>query len=320
MKLIAKAKTRTMAGLLALLGATFPGAALAAECWAPNNDAARTGTGEALSQPRFARLVAALDKAEQMLREDPALAAIKGLRFQIRRTITYIDNARPTYTASILLTMHEPAVWGAKGCALDQGKADYLNNKGIEITFNQVEDIVSAISADLESGPYAAAVMSDDAAAEFRRSGMILGVGDGLRVLRPNGKPVLEPLSVSAHLANWEARLIKIAADGGADFANPEIAALRRHRANLTPPQLAAQVRLEGSEGEHMWSYQTRGDGAAFYMLAPDVLAPARDKTEVRIAGVKWFARDEDPMARTLANWVANLDAANVSDRFFGGQ
>jgi len=304
-----------MAGACCISAPSF-----AAACWAPNRQPARTGTNEALNQPRFARLIAAMDRAEAFLREDARLAGISDLRFQINRHVTYIDNDRPTYTASVTLTMHEPKVWaGSSGCGLDQGQADYHNNKGIKITFNHVEDLLNAASVDMESGPQPAAAIQLDVMGPLLEKGVIRTLGEGQRSYLADGSSVLLPMTVGTHLSNWEARLHQLSAEGAGEFAQPQLDALKRHRAGLSAAQLQTQVRLGISDSQDIWAYFTEGGAAPMFTIAPQVIAKATDKTAVRLVTVSWFAREEDPMALVLEDWLESLDANRIRNLISGG-
>lgn len=297
----------------AMLAATAYGTpARAADCWVETVAPAKTGNGEAVSNPRFARLVAAMDRAETMLRQDPTLNAIPGVRFQVRRHVTYIDNERPSYTASVLLLAHEESVWGKSGCTVQQGKANYHNRYGIEIAFNQVEDILNEASANEEGH---VANLDLETVGTFRRTGLIAGVGQGIKGFRADGGVILVPYSVATHLSVWEQRLTTISAEGGGSFADPQLAALRRHRAGLTARQLEAQVAIDANPSENLWGYTTQKGQVALpvFAVAPELLVAAKDKAAVRLVTVKWFGTEDNPsMSARLRQWAEQFSSTQA--------
>jgi hypothetical protein len=295
-----------------VLAGLQPAPAEAADCWVATRAPARTGTGEALSHQRFAGLVAAMDRAEALLRSDPVLNALPGVRLQISRHLTFIDNERPTYTASVLLALHEPAVWGRQGCSLDQGQADYRNTRGIEIAFNQIEDVLNEASATEEGH---IANLDLETLGRFRATGTIRSVGQGLKGFRSDGGPILVPLTVEAHLAIWETRLAAISAEGGGAFAEPQLAELRRHRAALSPAERAAQVAIAANPDETLWSYARAGEPASLpvHAVAAELLGSAADKAAIRLVTLKWYGPDgDDALTRQLEDWVAGFTASRA--------
>jgi len=295
--------------LLALMSGALP--ASAGECWAPTRAAATSGTGEPLSAPKFARLTAAMQTAETLMREDPALNAIPGLRFQANRSLTYIDNDQPTYTASVSVTLHEPDVWSGPGCSIQQGEADYFNKRAVEINFNQLTDIIGAAAAQGEPGEPMIVNLFPEAIEAYQRTGLINTVGEGVRAFRPDGGPILVPLTVSDYLGMWEKRLNTFIAEGGGDFASPQLQALKAHRASLSPAGLKAQVWMDGSYSDQLWAYAAEKTelGAPIYQVAPDLLKGFADKTRVNLVTVKWYGPDDDGATTALRDWARNFPA-----------
>lgn len=305
--------------LLALFSGSMP--AHAGECWAATRASATSGTGESLAAPKFTRLVAAAQQAEALLREDPALNAIPGLRFQANRSITYIDNEQPTYTASVWVTLHEPDVWSGPGCGIRQGEADYFNKRAVEINFNQLTDIIGAAAAQGEPGEPMIVNLFPEAIEAYQRTGVISTVGEGVRAFRPGGGSVLVPLTVSEYLGMWEKRLNAIIAEGGGEFATPQLNALKAHRASLSPDQLKAQVWMDGSYSDQLWAYsaQKTDNGAPIFQVAPDLLNGFADNTAVNLVTVTWYGPDDDEATRALADWVRDFSPTKANALMTGG-
>ena len=299
--------------LLALISGSLP--ASAGECWAPTRAAATSGTGEPLSAPKFMRLTAAMQQAEAMMREDPSLGAIAGLRFQANRSLTYIDSEQPAYTASVSVTLHEPNVWSGPGCGIRQGEADYFNKRAVEINFNQLTDIIGAAAAQGEPGEPMIVNLFPEAIETYQRTGLINTVGEGVRAFRPDGGPVIVPLTVSEYLGMWEKRLNTFIAEGGGEFAAPQLKALKAHRATLSPAQLEAQVWMDGSYSDQLWAYVAEKTelGAPVYQVAPDLLDGFADKTAVNLVTVKWYGPDDDEATKALEDWARNFPVAKAN-------
>lgn len=294
--------------------------AIAGECWAPSRTDKTTGTGELLSAPKFARLNAAIEKAEGMMREDTALNAISGLRFQANPSITYLDNEHPVYTGEVWVTLNEPDVWAGPGCNLKQGEADYFHKYAASITFNQLSDIIGNSGAQGEPGEPMIVNMQPDAIDLYKRTGVIRTVGQGVRAFRRDGKPVLVPLTVGEYLAMWEKRLDAMTAEGAGDFSAPQVNALKAHRARLSPAQLGAQVWMDGSWSDQLWAYADGPTelGAPIYQIAPDLLQAFGDKTDINLVTVSWYGPDGDPVSEALSDWASNFNQARALS-FFNG-
>ncbi len=305
--------------LLALFSGSLP--AYAGECWAPTRAATTSGTGESLSAPKFARLTAAMQKAESLMREDRPLNAIPGLRFQANRSLTYIDNDHPTYTASVWVTLHEPDVWSDSGCGIRQGDADYFNKRAVEVSFNQLTDIISAAAAQGEPGEPMIVNLFPEAIAAYQQTGLINTIGEGVRAFRPDGGAILVPLTVSEYLGMWEKRLNTFIAEGGGEFAAPQLKALQAHRATLSATQLKAQVWMDGSYSDQLWAYAAEQTelGAPIYQVAPDLLTGFADKTAINLVTVKWYGPDDDETTRALQDWVRNFSATQAGTLMNGG-
>jgi len=304
--------------LLALI-LTTPSAE-AGECWAPSRNNGSTGTGESRSAAKFARLNAALTKAEAMMREDAALNAIDGVRLQANPSITYIDNDQPTYTGTVWVTLNEPGVWAESGCGLKQGEADYFHKYAASISFNQLTDIISDAGAQGEPGEPVIANMQPEAVELFRKTGVIRTLGQGVHAFRPDGGQVLVPLTVGEYIDMWDKRLKAFVADGGGEFATPQLQNLRAHRASLSPAQLKAQVWMDGSYSDQLWAHADGPTelGVPLFQIAPDLLKASADKTAVNLVTVTWYGPDGDPVTEALADWATDFSAARAK-AFFNG-
>lgn len=305
--------------LLVLFSGSQP--ANAGECWASTRAAATSGTGESLSAPKFARLTAAMQQAETFMREDRALNAIPGHRFQANRSLTYIDNDQPTYTASVWVTLHEPDVWSDPGCGIRQGEADYFNKRAVEINFNQLSDIIGAAAAQGEPGEPMIVNLQPDAIAAYQQTGVINTVGEGVRAFRPDGGRVLVPLTVSEYLRMWENRLNTLIAEGGGEFATPQLTALQAHRAELSAAQLNAQVWMDGSFSDQLWAYAAEKTelGAPIFQVAPDLLAGFADRAAINLVTVKWYGPDDDEATKALQDWVRDFSPSKAHILMTGG-
>lgn len=305
--------------LLALFSGSMP--AHAGECWVATRASETSGTGESLAAPKFTRLVAATKQAEALLRADPALNAIGGVRFQANRLLTYIDNEQPTYTASVWVTLHEPDVWSGPDCSIRQGEADYFNKRAVEINFNQLTDITGAAAAEGEPDEPMIVNLLPEAIEAYQRTGVISTVGEGVRAFRPGGGPVLVPLTVSEYLGMWEKRLGVFIAEGGGEFATPQLNALKTHRSSLSPDQMKAQVWMDGSYSDQLWAYSAENtdNGAPIFQVAPELLKGFADKTAVNLVTVKWYGPDDDTATKALADWVRDFSPAKANALMNGG-
>lgn len=289
-------------------------AAEAADCWTTTIVEPRTGYGEAISLPRYARLRQAANAAEQTLREDSALAAINNYRFQLRQSFNMVEEHGRAYTGQVWLRLHAPDVWAA-GCTVRQGEADYLNHYAIEINFNAVSDLIAASGADGEEGEPLIVNLTPDAVRLYEQTGVIRTVGEGVRGFRADGGRVLVPLTVGEHLALWERRLQAMIADGAGEVITPMLQELRRHRSGLSAADLQAQVWMDGSETQ-LWSHARTGRGVAIYQIAPELLRPASDPSHVRLITVGWYAPDGDATGQRLQAWVTQFSEARVAALF----
>lgn len=286
---------------------------LAADCWTSTTIEPRTGYGEAITAPRYARLRQAANAAEQSLRADPALEALDGYRFQLRQSFNMVEEHGRAYTGQVWLRLHAPRVWSSEaGCAVRQGEADYLNQYAIEINFNAVAEVIAASGAAGEDGEPLIATLSPEAVQLYQSTGLIRTVGQGLRGFRADGGRVLVPITVGEHLALWERRLQAMIADGAGEVLTPMLQDLRRHRSALSAAQLQAQLWLDGSETQ-LWAYARTGQGAPIYQVAPELLRPAGDPSAVRLLTVGWYAPDDDATGERLQAWVARFDDARAA-------
>lgn len=293
----------------------------AGECWAATRTTNQTGTGDSRADARFARLNAALKSAENMMRDDARLNAIPGFRFQSNDSITYIDNQWPTYTGVVWVTLNGPDVWAGPGCGVKQGEADYFHQYSAGINFNQLADIIGAAGAEGDPGEPLIANMQPEAADLFRRTGVIRTQGQGMRAFTPDGSPVLVPLTAAEYLNMWERRLKAIEADGGGEFATPQLNALNAHRATLSPAALKAQVWMDGSWSDQLWAYSsvpTEID-VPLFQVSPALLKASTDKTAVNLVTVTWYGPDGDPVTEALAEWAEAFPVAKARNLLTGG-
>ena len=153
--------------------------------------------------------------------------------------------------------------------------------------------------------------MQPEAIAEYQRTGLINTVGEGIRAFRPDGRPVLVPLTVSDYLSMWEKRLNALIAEGAGEFATPQLKALQAHRATLSAAQTRAQVWMDGSYSDQLWAYGAEKTefGVPIYQVAPDLMKGFADETAVNLVTVRWYGPDDDEATRALQDWVRTFDA-----------
>ena len=310
-------RLRTMHGAaVAVALLAMAPASRAADCWTATTVEPRTGYGEAITLPRYARLRQAANAAEQTLRGDPAFAAIDGYRFQLRQFFNMAEEHGRAYTGQVWLRLHAPEVWSdGAGCAVRQGEADYLNQYAIEINFNSVSDVISAAAATTDEGEPAIVGLSPEAVRLYEDTGLIRTVGEGLRGFRSDGGRILVPYTVREHLTLWERRLESLIAEGAGEPLTSQLQDLQRHRSGLSDADLGGQVWLDGSETE-LWSYARRGQGVPIYQVAPELLTPASDPSHVRLLTVGWYAPDDDETGQRLQAWVAGFDETRAAALF----
>lgn len=303
--------------LLAGLAITAP--AFAADCWAPTRAEPLTGGGDPVGKPLYARLKGATETAEQMLREDPQLNAIGGVRLQANRFITLPVTEGGAFTASTWVGLHPPKVWGV-GCTLDQGQADYLTPASVTLAFNTPRDVAHALPSPPDADGPAVFPLTPQDAEIFERTGVIAYNRAAVRLYRPGGRAAIVPFTVREHLAFWEGELRRISADGGGEFADPELAKLRARRAGLSAAQLDAQAALSATtSGESLWGFVfvAAADAAPLYQIAPDLLAATGDKGAVHVVVAEYSIADAQQVREEdLRAWLDALDLSAL-DRFF---
>lgn len=303
-------------GAIALTLMSVAPASQAAECWTATTVKPRTGYGEDITLPRYARLRQAANAAEQALRDDKVLASIDGYRFQLSESFNMIEEHGRAYTGQVWLRLHAPDVWSdGAGCAVRQGEADYFNQYAVEINFNSVSEVIAAAAATSDEDEPVIANLSPEAARLYEDTGLIRTVGEGVRAFRSDGGRVLVPLTVAEHLTLWERRLERLISEGAGEPLTSQLQDLRRHRSGLSDAGLRAPIWLDGSETE-LWSYASRGQGVPIYQVAPELLTPASDPSHVRLLTVGWYAPDDDLTGQRLQAWTAQFDEARAAALF----
>ena len=303
--------TRWLATALATLLAA---PAAASNCWTPTLVAPDNGYGLPASSPRLAPLRAALEAAEATLRADAALAAIDGFRLQARRSFGRDEAYGKSDTATLWLRFHGPDTWAGDGCGVDQGRADYFNHQAIELVFDDVAPLLRASGATGEEGEPLLVTIDPAALARFRETGLLQGVGEGVRAFRADGRPVLLPFSVGDHLALWERRLEAMVAEPGGEFFAPQLDALRRHRDGLSAARLAGQVQVPGEDPESLWAYSPPGHEGSVpvHQVDPALLRPSPGT--LRLLTISYYAHaDDEAMGPLLARWVEQFDPARAA-------
>lgn len=306
--------TRTRAArllLVTLIAALFSVGADAGDCWVRSRALTRTSFGASAADPQYARLFRATERAEAFLRADARLNAIEGVRYQIDRTITMEDHPGGSLTASTHLRLHLPGVWkGDPGCNLDQGAADYMSRYSVSIEYNALAPILGALGATLDDGETPAAALHPAVAAAFASNGVILADADAgatsMRAVRLDGRPVIVPLTVDAHLTRWERLLVEMQ-------ATDELQALRAHRSQLASEALTRPAWVSPSAlSDRIWGYAVGGaEGASpLYQVSRDLLEPNRDPGAILLVTVSVSAPsdDNDPISAALRGWIAELD------------
>lgn len=296
----------------ALTGLLSAAPAAAADCWAPTRAPAATGFGDPISRPVYARLKAATELAEAALRADPRLAAIPGVRLQANRGITLPTVDGGAFTASTWVGLHGPKVWAAPGCRLIQGSADYVLPASVTIAFNTPSEIHHALEAAPGGGGSPAFPLSQEAAEEFQRSGIIAFNGAAVRAVAADGGPAIAPFTVREHLAFWEAELSRISREGGGEVADPELAALRAHRGRLSAADLERQAAMSAeAAGRSLWGYAHPGEpeSTPLFQVAPRHMSPVRDPGTVSLIVAAYSIANPDIVPEAaLRAWLAAFD------------
>lgn len=311
--------SRRIAPFLLAAGLAAAGPAFAGDCWAPTRAERVTGAGDPIAKPLYARLKGATEAAEKLLRADPRLNAIAGVRHQANRFITLPVVEGGAFTASTWAGLHGPKAW-RPGCTLDQGLADYMAPASVTLSFNTPADIAHALPSQPNADGPAVFPLTPQDAEVFERTGVIAYNRAAVRLYRAGGKRSVTPFTVREHLAFWEKELARISADGGAEFADPELARLRARRAELSPAQLNAQAALSATaSGESLWGFVFVGgpDAAPLYQIAPDLLAPTADKGAVQVVVAEYSIADAEAVPEAdLRAWLDALDLSPL-DPFF---
>lgn len=299
--------------LAGLLAATSP--AVAGDCWTTTKPLLRTGFDAPANRPEFAQLVRAGERAEALLRADPALAAIPGVRYQVDRSLTLADHEGGGLTATTRLRLHQPDVWkDGPGCSLDQGKADYFNRFSVEIGFNTLAPLLAALGANQEEGQPVVAAIAPEQASQLLEHGWLASGADAgqtaVRAARADGRPVLVPLTVGEHLARWAHLLAELGVDD-------ELRALRAHRDGLDAATLARPAWINPTVlGERMWGYlpEATSDASALFQVAPDLLAGSGEAGTPRfvVASYSTASAPEEPIAMALQAWLEALDTPRL--------
>lgn len=296
---------------LAAVFALTAGTAVAGDCWVATRAKPVTGVGDPITKPAYARLKAVNELAEARLRDDRRLNAIAGVRYQANRNINVPGMEGRAYVATTSVVLHTPKVW-KDGCALDQGRADYLAPGSVTLAFNTPDDISLALPSPISSDGVPAFALSPRDAAQFERSGVVAYNGAGVRLYRAGGKRAIVPFRLRDHLEFWEKELKRVSAQGGAEFAEPELAKLRARRASLSPAELDAQAAASSEAfGDSMWGYARIGDPGAMplYQIAPDLAGPVVDKGAVQVMVAKYSVADAGQIAEAdLRAWLEAFD------------
>lgn len=283
--------------------------ALAIDCWVPTRDQATTGYGDRMTSPRHANVVSRMRQAEVILRADPVLMSLPGVRLQIKNFVGLpVQPSLQTY-ATVTLGMHRPGVW-ASGCSLNQAKADYVVPIEFGANFNDVTPIARLLAspaAVTESG--------------FFPTPEVTGFAGGLPIyaqrmlaITPQGVPLLIAHRVKDHLNHWETQFKSMLKDApGEPLLTQQLHSLQAHRAGLSATQLQEPVALgaQHSDPSALWAYGTVGSLGTQPMarLNPALLKPSQREGGVRFIVLQaWINNEEDPLVGAAQNWLKSLD------------
>lgn len=284
-------------------------AAQAIDCWVPTRDQALTGYGDRVTSPRHANIVSRMRQAEAILRADPGLLSLPGVRLQIKNFVGLpVQPSNQTY-ATVTLGMHRPGVW-ASGCNLHQAKADYVVPIEFGVNFNDVTPIVRLLAtpaAESEGGFFPAPEITG-------RAGGLPIYGQRVLAITPPGVPLLIAHRVQDHLNYWETQFKSMLKDApGEPLLLMQLQSLQAHRAGLSASQLQASVAIGARHGDPsaLWAYGALGTPGTQPMvrLNPALWTSSSNEGSVRFILLQaWVNNEDDPLVGAAQNWVKSID------------
>lgn len=246
------ATTRSNVPFASVLAATLAlcaAAVQAGDCWVAGVD-----EGDRIGVAANATLRNKLQRAEQALRGDGAVNAIRDVRYQAHRSIEW-ESRHPgaPLAAEVNIYLHQPDSWEGK-CGL-KGYADDVHFAALSVDLNMLGALVALSPGQLDEW---------DAFIEPPSSGRRDGYpiyGDRVLVLTPAGIAPLAPVSVGEYLDYWERKLVADAEN--LDEEDDTVAEFRAYIAQLeiSDPKLAGEFRATMQDGaQRKMQTQTMND------------------------------------------------------------
>lgn len=258
-------------------------------------------------------------RAGELLRNDPLLNKLPGLRLQLKSFIGFPATDQALPVGEIGAHGSRPPVWGP-GCTLQQAKADYVSPFNVSVHFNTLDPVWHTLPS-----PDAVRTTGWFVPAEFTRNAR----GDRLHarrvlVLARENRPALVPLTVDEYLAHYENDRQRMASElrqmlaampngprEGLQRVERELAELRAQRKALTPAQRSAPAAIgPQNDGAAEWATAPADAPGAITLMRPNpaLFAGAR-AGEVRVITVSvWMNNEGDEHQAALEAWLAQLD------------
>lgn len=318
------------------------GVAVAGDCWVSTLENMGTGFGDSITSKRYAAMRQVLRKVEALQRDDRAIGAMTGVRYQVHRYIgrPYHPGAPMTGTSCIFL--HKPEAWTGK-CGLKPW-ADNVHFASLEVKINDL----TGLEGQKEPGES----FSDT---HFFVEPEITGRNGGhpiyerrILVMTSGHLPAWVPVTLGEYLDHWQRKLQaeldasrgeaaqlannremrdyierlrktdpktadelrqsmdELSALAAAD-ADPhgEWAELQRLRASLTPAQRARQVHVSNASMERLRFGVSPPDAEGARRLVkvnPALWTGRRGEQSVRVMTLEVFVNDGDSATRAGAD------------------
>lgn len=201
----------------ALMASSLAPPGLAGDCWVAGTENRATGLGDAITAKHHAGLLAVLRRVAAVLKSDPAINAITGVRY---RTHLYIG--APHYrsapkSASASVYLHKPDMW-VGACGLRKG-ADIVHFVELNVALNDLTSL--GLGTDMAGDGHADADFAYAPRQVGQRGGYPIyenGAGNRVLLITAGGRPPLVPVTVGEYLDAWQTRLNSERDEAGRDL------------------------------------------------------------------------------------------------------
>lgn len=252
------------------------GAVRAGDCWVAPAASATAGPRAAL-----------LERTAGLLRRDPALNAIQGVRYELHRHAGVAQHPGAPGTAAAAVWLHAPKAWQGP-CGLHSW-AGRVYPASLSVLFN---DLAAAMN---DAGPADADLQATLAPRETARVGGYPVYEGRMLVITPEGLPPFVPVTTGQWLDAWQRHLDAAAAQTRAELGELTAGDWAAAIAQVEQQDPAAAIELRRSLAE------------------AQRLAAAADPTGERAALRAWRA-SLSPAAMAAPAWVSS--AASERSRF----